>query len=152
MKPRVEVAMENAVKFLVFTTNFTPLLTRCFAAANAQFHGFFHSADVCPWHLLVLAGGGGQAGAGVCPRDRPGRVWGCTLHAPAMLPGAVCPRDGAPKLGAGNPFCMWEWQSFVGQGAKWWMIRLKTACAPGAVLPEMSQNIAQCRKVFRTLL
>ena len=32
----------------LFTTNFTPLFTRRFAAANAQFHGVFHSADVCP--------------------------------------------------------------------------------------------------------
>ena len=34
-----------------FTTNFTPLFTRRFAAANTQFHGVFHSADVCPWEL-----------------------------------------------------------------------------------------------------
>ena len=56
----------NAVKFLVkscclsgskarkcpelFTTickKFTPFFTRCFAVANAHFHGVFHSADVC---------------------------------------------------------------------------------------------------------
>ena len=33
----------------VFKKNITPLLTRRFAAANAQFHGVFHSADVCLW-------------------------------------------------------------------------------------------------------
>ena len=31
----------------ILTTNFTPFFTRRFAAANAQFHGVFHSADVC---------------------------------------------------------------------------------------------------------
>ena len=35
----------------LFTTNFTPFFTRRFAASNAQFHGVFHSADVCPWHV-----------------------------------------------------------------------------------------------------
>ena len=65
----VEVAMENAVKFLVkfccssflrkrslkvprfFTTNFMPFFTRRFAAANAQFRGVFLSVDFVPWIL-----------------------------------------------------------------------------------------------------
>ena len=34
-----------------FMANSTPFFIRRFAAANAQFHGVFHSADVCPWQF-----------------------------------------------------------------------------------------------------
>ena len=42
------------------TTNFTPFFTRHFAAANAQFHGIFCSADVCPWalHFVIFSSNG----------------------------------------------------------------------------------------------
>ena len=66
VKPREEVAMENAVKFLMIFRcssflrkrsskisrfdhdNFPPFCNKGFAAANAQIRGVFHSADVCP--------------------------------------------------------------------------------------------------------
>ena len=100
LQPCVEIAMENAVKFLVkfccssflrkrsskvprdFHDNFTPLFTRRFADANAQFQGIFHSADVCPWYCVNNSQrnnwepvGHLQGSLGPSRPERPEKVW-----------------------------------------------------------------------------